>query len=49
MISRLRQVQGYQFLRAINTYAVLLFDQSNGLYYVHGRVCVRSRSAAAGA
>jgi hypothetical protein len=32
---QLRQVQGYQLLRVINTYAVLLFDQATGLYYLH--------------
>ncbi len=31
----LRQVQGYNVLRVINTYAMLLFDQSQGLYYLH--------------
>ena len=31
----LRQVQGYKLLRVINTYAVLLFDQSQGTYYLH--------------
>jgi hypothetical protein len=31
----LRQIQGYAQLRVINTYAVLLFDQSQGTYYLH--------------
>src|SRR5262245_22998109 len=31
----LRQVQGYELLRVINTYAALLFDQSQGIYYLH--------------
>jgi hypothetical protein len=31
----LRQVQGYQLLRVINTYAALLFDKSQGTYYLH--------------
>ena len=31
----LRQVQGYELLRVINTYAALLFDQSQGTYYLH--------------
>ena len=31
----LRQVSGYNLLRVINTYAVLLFDQSQGTYYLH--------------
>ena len=34
--AQLRQVQGYNnLMRVINTYAVLLFDQSQGLYYLH--------------
>ena len=34
--AELRQVQGYNnLMRVINTYAVLLFDQSQGLYYLH--------------
>jgi len=31
----LRQVQGYELLRVINTYAVILFNQSQGTYYLH--------------
>ena len=31
----LRQVQGYELLRVINTYAVILFNQSQGTYYFH--------------
>jgi hypothetical protein len=31
----LRQVQGYELLRVINTYAVILFNQSQGIYYLH--------------
>jgi hypothetical protein len=31
----LRQVPGSNLLRVINTYAVLLFDQSRGVYYLH--------------
>ncbi len=31
----LRQVQGYGLLRVINTYAMLLFDQAQGTYYLH--------------
>ena len=31
----LRQVQGYELLRVINTYAVMLFNQSQGIYYLH--------------
>ena len=31
----LRQVPGYQLLRAINSYAVLLFSQSQGTYCLH--------------
>ena len=34
--AELRQVQGYNnMMRVINTYAVLLFDQSQGLFYLH--------------
>ena len=34
--AELRQVQGYSnMMRVINTYAVLLFDQSQGLFYLH--------------
>jgi hypothetical protein len=34
--AELRQMQGYpNLMRVINTYAVLLFDQSQGLYYLH--------------
>ena len=31
----LRQMQGYELLRVINTYAVILFNQSQGTYYLH--------------
>jgi len=31
----LRQVQGNELLRVINTYAVILFNQSQGIYYLH--------------
>jgi hypothetical protein len=31
----LRQVQGYELLRVINTYAVILFNKSGGTYYLH--------------
>jgi hypothetical protein len=31
----LRQVRGYELLRVINTYAVILFNQSQGTYYLH--------------
>src|SRR5262249_61487189 len=31
----LRQVPGFELLRVINTYAVLLFDQGQGTYYLH--------------
>ena len=31
----LRQVKGYELLRVINTYAVILFNQSQGTYYLH--------------
>jgi hypothetical protein len=31
----LRQVQGYELLRVINTYAVILFNKSQGTYYLH--------------
>ena len=31
----LRQVPGYQLLRMINTYALILFDESQGTYYLH--------------
>jgi hypothetical protein len=31
----LRQVPGFELLRIINSYAVLLFDQSQGTYYLH--------------
>jgi hypothetical protein len=30
-----RQVPGFELLRVINTYAVLLFDQAQGTYYLH--------------
>jgi hypothetical protein len=30
----LRTVQGYELLRVINTYAVILFNQSQGIYYL---------------
>src|SRR5262249_20015939 len=31
----LRQVPGFELFRVINTYAVLLFDQAQGTYYLH--------------